>query len=319
MSDVQEKVAEESQKEDTGWEVVPAEEADETDDEEVVEVKERAAKPSASRTQAQFQQAMAWLRNMPSVTSKSIHWNMSLFGPRGSGKTTLAASIAGCLPDDKPEVFYVDVEGSLVSILNRRNPCYQYRDLIKPYTPRNFDELLKVTGHLLDAVNDLPFGAYVIDTVGEFAEDTVTEVLQKNLASSAGARSNRYLSSEHEYRERNERLRQLFKQLRNAPIHVILISHEADPDKDNGLGPRPQLSPKVRQMAENNCDAQFRTLGALEGQKFVGTCEISASEDVNTSIKTRIMGLPAIMRQPTMTQILRVKKPTRSETEDGEN
>lgn len=279
-----------------------------TEQPEKVEIPKTSTRPQSSNTTAgKHAKVTQFLEEMPSVSGVDVFYNMSIFGPPGSGKTTFACGIARCIADDK-YVLYVDVENSHVALLNKDNPVYPYLEKIKgPYRPKNFEELYQICETLAETEHQ--FEAIIVDTVGEVAADTVTEVLLKNVRQTS---RNKYLSSEHEYRERNERLRRALKLLRDMPIHVILISHEAHPDPEHGrLSYSPALSETVRGIVQANCDIQIRTQGVLTDKGFEGLVEIMTSGTANVELKTRIMGLPAKLKNPKMEHIFAVQKPTK--------
>lgn len=273
-------------------------------------VKIPESKPSANRTAARSASIKEFLAAMPTVSSSDPYYNFSVYGAGGSGKTTFACGIVRCIPETL-EVLYIDVEGSHVSLLNPANPVYPYLDRIKgPFKPKNFEQLYQIIEHLSREPHN--FGAIVVDTVGEIADDTAQEVLARNIKGSR-TRVNPFLATEHEYRERNERMRRTFKLLRDMPVHVVLVSHEAHPDPEKGLDWRPQLSDKIRGLVINNSDLQIRLEGELKkGDEFEGVAEISVGVTANSAVKTRIMGLPPKLKNPKMEHIFAVAKPTRS-------
>lgn len=210
------------------------------------------------------------------------------YGPKGAGKTVFCARAKNCI--------VLDTEDSRRSLLNHPDTV----DV--PVLPiKHFNDLDEIGWAIRDG--DIKCETVVVDTLDQLAGDVVTYLLDKAVA--ASPQRDPFAASQAEYRVRNELFKRLTADWATLGVNLIFTTHvgEVKEESTGRLLLRPSLS-----------DAMAGTMGGYVVIQGYLTLEEGDPKDkrhlqVHPSrridAKTRIGGLPRIIENPSINQLIR--------------
>lgn len=229
------------------------------------------------------------------LTDVSFKAKVLIYGPPGAGKTIFSAS--------GPNTLYLDADGTgALSILNFPELASKVRVL----QVREFNQMLDV----LDALraNDPRFAdieTVVIDTLSELQKRHLDEVVAREKAMNPNRAA---IPFQQDYKTNTEGMRRLVIWFRDIDKNLICVAHETE-EKDEGtqiLTHRPLLTPRLASTMEGIFDL-FGYMSAEIDDQFDVTRQLQVMPSRRVKAKTRIGGLPPIIKDPTFQMILDAK------------
>lgn len=185
-------------------------------------------------------------------------FNLLLFGPPGSGKSTAVAGLATRGP-----ILWVNAEGP-AAILYARKLVGSDRILevrIDPTTPGDVRETLRqVVRHIKDHTEPAP-ATVVIDTLGKLRDALVKQLVQPGSKNSL-----------QQYGDVARTLGDCIKTLRDLPVNLVLLAHEHVEDNDGERIVRPLIGGALTETVPGDMDVVAYTSRVHEDkvEKFYG-------------------------------------------------
>lgn len=213
-----------------------------------------------------------------------------IYGPPGVGKTVFACGI--------PKTLLVAVEAAGPDSLANHPDIKDNVTVLEFKSVKQVELLIqKFKEGKLDQ-----FDSIVIDSFSEFQKRDLDDVVRK--AASMDSARNKYLPIGPDYNMNTEHMRQILSDLADLPKHIILISHVKE-EKDESTGRvllRPNLTPKLAGSVAGMVSLTGYLSTQINGGNVTRTLQVQPSNTI--SAKTRIGGLPAVIDNPSMADIL---------------
>lgn len=171
--------------------------------------------------------------NIPSLQETEEYIKLLLYGTPGVGKTTFCGH--------SPKPLFVDFEASTDVLRHTKG-----MEDIKVLRPKRMQEVL-------DIIPDLPkseFETIVFDTISSWQDFQLEEHMVEVEKKSSG-RQSRHLPLFQDFRISTQVFKEIFRQLQNMPINVVLIAHDKEITRkredgtDVVVGIRPELTPRL--------------------------------------------------------------------------
>lgn len=221
------------------------------------------------------------------VESKSKFLKILVYGMPGVGKTVFTATA--------PSPLIIDVENGAHSIKN-------HADLVDNAEALEFKSIFQVETlikYLGDRAEPLDkFETIVVDSFSELQKRDLDEIVRAEAAKDSSR--NKYLPIGPDYNVNTEHMRQIASALRDLDRHIIVTCHVKE-EKDDSTGRllvRPNLTPKLA----GTLAGIFDVVGYMSLND--GTRSLQVHPTPTVTAKTRIGNLPAVMENPTFSDIL---------------
>lgn len=224
--------------------------------------------------------------------------NFLVYGPPGSGKTTLAASAQDS--EYGRDVLFIDVEGGVRSIADRND--------ITVFRPDTFEDIREVYAGLQSGA--YPFKTVIVDSIGEAQALGLRSIMRFSKTPD--------LPGLQDYGKSNEQIVGLIRGLRGLSqskgINVIFTALAAE-TKDETTGAvltRPALTPKALELATGAVDM----LGFLnfDPRKNKRVLKFQSNGTFLAKIRQPATGdqIPGEIENPSLVEILAMLRTTRS-------
>ena len=221
------------------------------------------------------------------VENKSKYLKILIYGMPGVGKTVFTATA--------PKPLIIDVENGAHSIKN-------HADLVDEAEALEFKSIFQVETlikYLGDRAEPLEkFETIVVDSFSELQKRDLDEIVKAEATKDSSR--NKYLPIGPDYNVNTEHMRQIASALRDLDRHIIVTCHVKE-EKDDATGRllvRPNLTPKLA----GTLAGIFDVVGYMSLND--GTRSLQVSPTPTVTAKTRIGNLPAVMENPTFSDIL---------------
>lgn len=212
-----------------------------------------------------------------------------IYGPKGVGKTVFCSKAEGSV--------LLDTEGGRRSLLNhpelRKVPVLRVK---------SFNDLDDVGWAIRDG--DLKCKTVIVDTISQLANDTVSEILDKEVAKNP--ERNPFFASQAEYRVRNELFRRMTIDWMTLGVNFIFTAHvsEVKDDSTGALVLRPSMSDTLAELLGGLVNLQgYLSIHETEKEGvYKRTLQVHPTRRVDA--KTRIGGLQTIIDEPSIQALI---------------
>lgn len=223
------------------------------------------------------------------VGNKSKYLKILVYGMPGTGKTVFTATA--------PNPLIVDVEKGSHSINN--HPELRHVQALEFKSIFQVEQLINFLGAKEPALD--AYETIVIDSYSELQKRDLDEIVRVEAAKDAAR--NKYLPIGADYNVNTEHMRQIASALRDLDRHIIVTCHVKE-EKDDTTGRllvRPNLTPKLAGTLAGIFDVVGYMSTTTQGENTIRTLQVHPT--VNVTAKTRIGNLPAVIENPTFSDI----------------
>lgn len=231
----------------------------------------------------------AFLARIQPISNTDPWVNLFVYGDGGVGKTVFAASSPGTL--------VLDCDKSSRSLLN--HPALRSTPVLKVHALK---DVSKVFGLLLSKHPSFEWvQTVVLDNVTELQKITLKELLVTKGAATGASQA---APTQPDYQQNTDVLRTVMTSFRDLPRNVVVTAH-VERDKDGVDGHvflRPALTPKLAETVEGIFDVLGLMWVEQTDGKLIHKMQVVPSRLVKA--KTRIGGLPPVIEEPSMMQVL---------------
>lgn len=229
----------------------------------------------------------ALLARIAPVEEATSYAKLMVYGPPGSGKTVFACG--------SPNTLLIDIERGSRSLLNHEHT--KATDVLEFRSIQQFKLLidrLKDGGSLHGKWDTL-----VVDSATELQKRDLDDVLKRE--AKADPSRNPFIPTGPDYNANTEHMRQIFSDLRNLPMNIVILAHVKE-EKDDSTGRvllRPNLTAKLAGTVNHLVD----TVGYLTRDED-GTRNLQVHQTPKVTAKTRIGGLDTVIKNPSITDLI---------------
>ena len=172
------------------------------------------------------------------VKDKKRYIKLLIYGPPGVGKTTFVA--------DAPKPIFIDFEDSTETL--RGGPREDTPVINDPKQVGDSGAVLR----FVQSKEVLQYETIVLDTISSMYDTFLMHWMTSPKVQRRSG-SDRHIAQQYDFRKITNVLKEIFYELQNLPINVVLIAHEkelVDPDTNQVLQIRPQLPPAAEKSVE---------------------------------------------------------------------